>query len=1405
MEVHVADSCLLVPMHLDAMVVTDRSVSNTFVRFQMDYRALQNFDNPEPEPNSGQIDARPEGGIHLHWTLPKALRQGIHREETGATDFELIPNRWLIVRISEGADAGLKAWLIESDYVGNDGTTPYLDPKATTADQAQPVLIGGVREFAAVESAASTGRLFLKAVAPGSVLFSAYAPAVQNVLSFRDSLNNINAGTFTYTVTGWYSDPTQDPLKDSGWEQQKENPERYSNKKFDWIVCATSANLPNRTLLHALVHKVPWDRSGDNVPATNYPKDTANTVKVSIGNTAIDAIAGLMSVQKGPRYGDLLAALQYGLLDDFDVPGSAEQLNAAIRQHWFAPSPGGTLWTITSSERPEGAFPEPPTDAEKSALATLNAAQNNLDREQRILESMQMRLYSLWWKSGYLPRVDKIPAPIGTGKDRAKKYEWYQEQLNQHVDDQRVCAGTDPEQQSWYFCKVKAQWNRVEQLKPVVANAKSAVEALLPPDPAKPDKKKRQLKSVNLPQFFHPNDPVVLITGLGRSTKFDPSRGVMCRLVSQTIAELTVDGTLFSTIAGRGTDIRAKIPQLQDPKNLLPIGVQQLHTESVLLTPGLLTTRIGKSRNAIVDAIDKLPKLPGPTPDARFASSDYSREEWRQPWVPLLLDWNVTIMKGPAYTPPKNDEPYSEFRKDRWTFDGTDYVWNDTTKATADDFSEHDTQIQAKGRTFITPQLAFTFAAQLKEYVQKHKDQDPTLTELLPLVRELETQDILSQRLSGLLGMMVERAYRQTLHPTGEIGRLLDKNHPAPPLPNPNALAPPILDFAPMSGVFFVVNKLAVIDTFGRMVNVMVSNFSTSGTDPNKNQYFYPFTGRGLTPLKLKLPERTLIPISKPPAPGNKKSNDATEQMLQLLPRFLQDSRLLFRLVSNEGRNENIHLAASANPICGWVVPNHLDRSLALYAPDGSAWGELFLSLRHDPGPPLSEKSVPVWQPDPTNPNAPKTLDAIPNAYVRGLLQTLTGRASSDGGNAFNAFLRSIDETMWTIDSRGDRQDQNLAVMVGRPLAIVRAEMALCLRGLPYTNQDWERTFINPDFKNSEKPHAIGTENGGVFTHSWEVRLGSATLPEDGLIGYFVDDPTDAAKNFSAFNCIAPRPDTPSDFVRKIGAPNSYPMLRPVDDSVAAWDPRQNQVARLSLLVDPRYRVHAYTGLLPVLELEIPDEFVTAPLQKISYMFRVGPLLTPPEEVRTSLPFGVRGVWSWFDKLTNSSAPVFAINEGAVLTGSPQVSKEGWLNFKPDDGLRLDYTIAPVSGPIRVGASLDLRIGITNPAGEAAVLTKVAIVIPNGKEIPTDLSADRNLPSPTVESSGDWEVRITGNEAVLVPKSGNQARVNKGQPIVFVLKGIRVNSQPGSVKIAITEHPYPASDANSGVRILDKF
>ncbi len=622
-----AESCLLVPMRLDAMVLTERAVTETFLRFQMDYGELSRFASPEPKPFAGEDPRyRKETGVHLHWTLPRALRQGSHQESSGETSFHLIPNRWLIVRMSEGADAGLQAWLVESDYLGDDGSTPYVDPAARDAASANPIKIGRVREWSAVSSAAG-GPLFLKAVAPGTVFFSAFAPSTRNVLSFYDALTGVGRGAYTYNVIGWYSDAAADPLKDTKWESDTSTPERYRNDTFDWEVYPGSGNPPSRTVVHAFVHKVTWDRSGDTVQSANYPANIPEKVKVSFGNTAIDALAALCEATKGTEYADLLTAFQYGLLEEFDDPGSAERLNSSIRQQWYGAASGGTLWTIIPAEQPEeNSAADPPTPEELAELAKLNDAQSELDRQTRIFESMQERLYSLWWKENYLRAADEddnVPRPI-------RRYvDWYLKKLHNQVDDRRACPGTNPDQESWYFCKVRAQGNLLEEKKQAVAERKKKTGDLLP--------KERLLREVNQPQCFYPNDPVLLVTGLGRSTNFDPARGVTCRVAPQCVNDLVVDGKSSAGIAP---------PPLDDPKQLLPEGARQLHLESMLLSPGLLAPRIGKTPAQVAAAIEKLPKL---VPGGRFPALPYSREAWKQPWIPLLLDWSVTVLKAPAY------------------------------------------------------------------------------------------------------------------------------------------------------------------------------------------------------------------------------------------------------------------------------------------------------------------------------------------------------------------------------------------------------------------------------------------------------------------------------------------------------------------------------------------------------------------------------------------------------------------------------------------------------------------------------------------------------------------------------------------------------------------------------------
>jgi hypothetical protein len=342
------------------------------------------------------------------------------------------------------------------------------------------------------------------------------------------------------------------------------------------------------------------------------------------------------------------------------------------------------------------------------------------------------------------------------------------------------------------------------------------------------------------------------------------------------------------------------------------------------------------------------------------------------------------------------------------------------------------------------------------------------------------------------------------------------------------------------------------------------------------------------------------------------------------------------------------------------VVPNHLDRGLAMYAPDGTAWGELFLS-QHAGG-----TYVPVWQPDPTNPSAPRSVAAIPNPFVRGMLQALVER--TDNGTAFSDLLLAIDHTLWTINPPGDRNDLDLDVLVGRPLAIVRAEMSLGVRGLPVTSQDWWNVFDVNQFSppsDGTKAVALAEQDGGISTFTWPVRLGSKVLRDDGLIGYFVDNPGAPASTFDLFNLVTLPPELKTSYLAEIGTGN-FPALSIVNDAVTAPDPAKQQVCRLTMLVDPRGSVHAFSGLLPVVTLSIPGRFVTPALKMMAYVFRAGPFLTTRQAIRVPRPAARQGTWAWFDRVLAATTALTPADANTTISTTAPLVKEGWLKFTPN-------------------------------------------------------------------------------------------------------------------------------------------
>jgi hypothetical protein len=358
--------------------------------------------------------------------------------------------------------------------------------------------------------------------------------------------------------------------------------------------------------------------------------------------------------------------------------------------------------------------------------------------------------------------------------------------------------------------------------------------------------------------------------------------------------------------------------------------------------------------------------------------------------------------------------------------------------------------------------------------------------------------------------------------------------------------------------------------------------------------------------------------------------------VLQLPPRLLQRARLDMRLLAAQDDAKVFEVDPGVVPISGWVLPNHLDGSISLFAPDGTALGEYRLFTQDD------GSKAGAWQPPP---HSTVTLDEI--ATLAPHLRAMIDSSALAHEANFLAFLAAIDTTLWTIDPLGDRADQNLSVLVGRPLALLRTRLQFQLEGDPISDTGWAATFTPP--------------SPDVLTDAFSIRLGDQATRQDGVIGYF------AGSDYDVFNGVA-APQDGQSYVQQIGTGNFLQL------GFAA-----GTYEYVTLLADPRAAAHATTGILPVKQLDVPQEFVESALAAMEISFRLGPVLstvgpapvqgsTPPPyptAITYPLPAEQNGSWSWWELIAGAweGRAIAPASPDATSTTTPNSLREGYLQF----------------------------------------------------------------------------------------------------------------------------------------------
>jgi hypothetical protein len=248
---------------------------------------------------------------------------------------------------------------------------------------------------------------------------------------------------------------------------------------------------------------------------------------------------------------------------------------------------------------------------------------------------------------------------------------------------------------------------------------------------------------------------------------------------------------------------------------------------------------------------------------------------------------------------------------------------------------------------------------------------------------------------------------------------------------------------------------------------------------------------------------------------------------------------------------------------------------------------------------------------------------------------------------------------LWTVDPFGSLGSEHIAGLVGRPIAVVTAQLTLDVQ------DDLDQLVYGADTSREARAAAYAELASTAFS----VRLGSAARQDDGLLGYFVDD--DYSRCFTIDEVIMTLARDAGRCRGDLGPPGA-PVVKAIDHPFivpgGTITIRHGQTVRLTLLMHPGGKVHLTAGIVPRTSIALARDWVQPGLSVMAPSVRVGPLLIDTDKVRlpkvASFPadqlFTRRDTpGSWKDD------PILAATQSAYLPDQASAVQEGWVRIAP--------------------------------------------------------------------------------------------------------------------------------------------
>jgi hypothetical protein len=565
--------------------------------------------------------------------------------------------------------------------------------------------------------------------------------------------------------------------------------------------------------------------------------------------------------------------------------------------------------------------------------------------------------------------------------------------------------------------------------------------------------------------------------------------------------------------------------------------------------------------------------LVGRTPD-RIATSNWQRN----PWIPLLLVWQVAWQSD--YQSPAGELLPKDLITSRWRLDNLSGDLVPRNSATGSDKTSY------QGYSILSPSASRNLADRLQKLNESH-----------PLIDKLQNQHTQLQKLGGFNDALIRQKAGMQIPPldfqkwfddasyfVDPIGTFLNEGLAPAERRDRFRTAPSTSDspFLPIRGGQLAITKLSIVDAFGQTLILPVTKINDSA--------------------------RTSNSMFRPAHSCVFAESSRTASAITLRPRFAQPMRLQF-----QWENASANPGTNGGPVCGWILPNHLEKSLTVYDAGGKPLGALQKKLGQVSGGGDSAAFYWVDVPGAQNGSVPapdvgKRLEAIiENIHLRHFCLWALG-LSPDMGSTFSSL---VSEAIASADQRVPDEDPGVSVLIGRPLALVRASFKMEMAGLPAHHPE-----LRAD-TGTNVPELI--ETNGFEEVRWLLRLGDVAARNDGLIGLFQCGPAAPGNGAITSGPFYAAWGQDKDIIE-----NGVKVFAGQDFSIDCVQPLQ-----VTVLMDPQARVHATTGILPRRFFELPNETVTGAKRAREVFFQTAPVLGFSPTPGMPRPSDDYGEWSW--------------------------------------------------------------------------------------------------------------------------------------------------------------------------------